>query len=376
MNQNPAHGPNYPLRQSRLTTSMAAANLKLMALNPGPSLVYLTGLHFHLSERPVMALFAPHTPPVLVMPELEAQKAKSLPFPVQIFLYGEDPATWQAVFRQAALAADMGAAPVGVEPTHLRFLELSLLQGAAADTPFVPAEEVVADLRMRKDDYEIDCMRQAVIIAQKALEATIPSIKAGVSEKQIAAELTINLFKAGSDPEFPFSPIVSGGPNSANPHASPSERVLAPGDLLVIDWGAMFQGYASDLTRTFAIGEIEAEFKQIAEIVLQANTAARKAARPGLTAGEVDQAARKVIEQAGYGKFFIHRTGHGLGMEAHEPPYMRSGNNQVLDLGMTFTIEPGIYLPDRGGVRIEDNMVIVAGQAQSLSDFPRELMQL
>jgi Xaa-Pro dipeptidase len=229
---------------------------------------------------------------------------------------------------------------------------------------------------MRKDDYEIDCMRQAVVIAQKALEATIPSIKAGVSEKQIAAELTINLFKAGSDPEFPFSPIVSGGPNSANPHASPSERVLAPGDLLVIDWGAMFQGYASDLTRTFAIGEIEAEFKQIAEIVLQANTAARKAARPGLTAGEVDQAARKVIEQAGYGKFFIHRTGHGLGMEAHEPPYMRSGNNQVLDLGMTFTIEPGIYLPDRGGVRIEDNMVIVAGQAQSLSDFPRELMKL
>jgi Xaa-Pro dipeptidase len=376
MSQNPARGPNYPLRQSRLATSMAAANLKLLALNPGPSLVYLTGLHFHLSERPVIALFAPHTPPVLVMPELEAQKAKSLAFPVQIFLYGEDPATWQAVFRQAALAADMHAAPVGVEPTRLRFLELSLLQGAAADTPFVPAEEVVADLRMRKDDYEIDCMRQAVVIAQKALEAAIPSIKAGVSEKQIAAELTINLFKAGSDPEFPFTPIVSGGPNSANPHASPSERVLAPGDLLVIDWGAMFRGYASDLTRTFAIGEIEPEFKQIAEIVLQANTAARKAARPGLTAGEVDQAAREVIERAGYGKFFIHRTGHGLGMETHEPPYMRSGNNQVLDLGMTFTIEPGIYLPDRGGVRIEDNMVIVAGQAQSLSDFPREVMQL
>lgn len=368
--------PNYQLRQSRLVSSMSAAKLKLLALNPSPSLTYLTGLHFHLSERPVIALFSPHTPPILVMPELESLKAKSLPFPVQIFLYGEDPNSWLSVFRQAVLATKNDSLDIGVEPTHLRFLEMSLLQGAAPDARFLPADQVVADLRMRKDDYEIDCMRQAVVIAQKALEATIPSIKAGVTEKYVASELTINLFRAGSDPEFPFTPIVSGGPNSANPHASPSERVLTSGDLLVIDWGAMFQGYASDLTRTFAIGEIEPEYKQIAEIVFQANTAARKAARPGLTAGEVDQAAREVIEQAGYGKFFIHRTGHGLGMEAHEPPYMRSGNDLLLDLGMTFTIEPGIYLPDRGGVRIEDDMVIVADQAESLSTFPRELFQL
>ncbi len=143
----------------------------------------------------------------------------------------------------------------------------------------------------------------------------------------------------------------------------------------MIDWGAMFNGYASDLTRTFAIGQVEPEFARIAEIVLQANTAARQAARPGISASQVDQAARDVIEKAGYGEFFIHRTGHGLGMEAHEPPYIRSGNSQVLDPGMTFTIEPGIYLPERGGVRIEDNMVILSGQAESLSTFPRELIQ-
>ena len=310
------HAPNYQLRQSRLVSSMAAANLKLLALNPGPSLVYLTGLHFHLSERPIVALFSPYTPPVLVMPELESLKAKSLPFSVQIFLYGEDPATWQDVFRQAALAANMSSIPVGVEPTQMRYLEMNLLQRAAEQAQFIPAEEVVADLRMRKDDFEIECMRKAVVIAQNALEVTIPSIKAGVTEKQIAAELTINLFKAGSDPEFPFSPIVSSGPNSANPHATPSDRVLQSGDLLVIDWGAMFNGYASDLTRSFAIGHIEPEFKHIAEIVYQANAAARKAASPDITASAIDQAARAVIDQAGYGKFFIHRTGHGLGMEA------------------------------------------------------------
>ncbi len=369
------HAPNYQLRQSRLVSSMAAANLKLLALNPGPSLVYLTGLHFHLSERPIVALFSPYTPPVLVMPELESLKAKSLPFSVQIFLYGEDPATWQDVFRQAALAANMSSIPVGVEPTQMRYLEMNLLQRAAEQAQFIPAEEVVADLRMRKDDFEIECMRKAVVIAQNALEVTIPSIKAGVTEKQIAAELTINLFKAGSDPEFPFSPIVSSGPNSANPHATPSDRVLQSGDLLVIDWGAMFNGYASDLTRSFAIGHIEPEFKHIAEIVYQANAAARKAASPDITASAIDQAARAVIDQAGYGKFFIHRTGHGLGMEAHEPPYIRTGNDQVLDLGMTFTIEPGIYLPDRGGVRIEDDIVIVSDRAESLSYFPREIIQ-
>ena len=368
--------PNFKLRQARLVSSMSAADLKLIALNPGPSLVYLTGLHFHLSERPVIALFAPHTPPILVMPELESIKAKSVPFPVQVFLYGEDPATWPGVFHQAVMAAQIERTKVGVEPTRLRYLELNLLQNAAPEAQFLPAEEVVADLRMHKDDFEIDCMRRAVEIAQKALEATLPFIKPGITEKQIASELTINLFKAGSDTEFPFTPIVSGGPNGANPHATPSERALESGDLLVIDWGAMFKGYASDLTRTFAIGEVEPEFEKIHEIVLQANTAARMVARPGISAGEVDQAARNVIEKAGYGAFFVHRTGHGLGMEGHEPPYIRSGSDQVLKVGMTFTIEPGIYLPERGGVRIEDDMVIVSDKAESLSTFPREMMQL
>ncbi len=213
--------PGYHLRQARLASSMSAAGTKILALNPGPSLTYLTGLHFHLSERPVIALFAPHTPPVLVIPELESIKAKSLSFPVQVFPYGEEPSTWPDVFRQAAMAAQIDQTSVGVEPTHLRYLELNLLQNAAPQAKFIPAEDVVADLRMRKDNYEVECMRKAVDIAQNALQATIPSIKAGATEKQIASELTIQLFKAGSDPEFPFMPIVSGGPNGANPHAIP-----------------------------------------------------------------------------------------------------------------------------------------------------------
>jgi Xaa-Pro dipeptidase len=146
--------------------------------------------------------------------------------------------------------------------------------------------------------------------------------------------------------------------------------------LLVIDWGASFEGYFSDITRTFAIGEMDDEWKQIGKIVLEANAAGRNSARPGIAAEVIDQAARAVIDSAGYGKYFTHRTGHGLGMESHEEPYIRGGNSMLLENGMTFTIEPGIYLPGRNGVRIEDDVVITQSGADCLTSLPREVRQL
>jgi Xaa-Pro dipeptidase len=226
---------------------------------------------------------------------------------------------------------------------------------------------------MHKDQAELANMRQAIAVAQKALHNTLPSIKVGLTERQIASELTMQLLSNGSDSEIPFAPIIASGPNSANPHAVPTDRRLQPGDLLIVDWGASVNEYISDLTRTFVLGEPEQELSQIARIVLEANAAARQQAKPGIPAGQLDQAAREVIEKAGYGEFFTHRTGHGLGMESHEEPYIREGNNLLLAPGMTFTIEPGIYLPGRGGVRIEDNLVITDSGSETLSDFPREM---
>jgi Xaa-Pro dipeptidase len=184
------------------------------------------------------------------------------------------------------------------------------------------------------------------------------------------------LLRHGSDPVFTFPPIISFGPNTANPHSFPSERKLEAGDLLLFDWGATYHGYASDITRTFAIGKVEPELAHIAQVVQQANAVARTLAAPGVAAGDIDLAARQVIEQAGYGKFFTHRTGHGLGMEIHEPPYIRSGSSFLLQHGMTFTIEPGIYLPGRGGVRVEDNCVITADGVEIMTSLPRELIVL
>jgi Xaa-Pro dipeptidase len=371
--QNEQNESQYAARQARLAALITSSGLNALALNPGPSLTYLTGLHFHLMERPVTAIFTPNLPPVLVLPDLESAKVEALSYDAQIFPYGEDPAEWQAVFRQAAMAAQIEGRQVGVEPGRLRLLELRYLENAAPQAEFISAEDSLAALRMRKEEDEIAAMRQAARIAQQALNATLPLITHGVSERQIASELVSQLLRAGSEPQMPFFPIVSGGPNSANPHATPSERPLAAGDLLVIDWGASYKGYVSDITRTFAIGPVEEEFELIAKLVLQANTAGRAAAAPGVTAAAVDHAARQVIDQAGYGNYFIHRTGHGIGMEGHEPPYIRAGNSLPLDPGMTFTVEPGIYLPQRGGVRIEDDMVITDTGAESLTDMPRQL---
>lgn len=365
----------HPLiaRQARLDQGLQQLNLQAVALNPGPTLTYLTGLSFHLMERPVIALFRPQQPVTIILPELELRKLDNLPYAVRPAPYGEDPARWPAAFAQALQGAGLTAGQVGLEPQRFRFLELQLLQQAGPALQFVSAAELLAELRLCKDAGELAAMRRAVQVAQQALLALKPQIRPGVTERELASELVLQLLRSGSDPEFPFSPIVSGGPNSANPHASPTDRPLQRGDLLVIDWGAIVNGYVSDLTRTFAIGEVEEEYRLIATLVEQANAAGRQAARPGVAAQTVDQAARAVIQAGGYGVYFTHRTGHGLGMEGHEAPYIYTGNHQILQPGMTFTVEPGIYLPGRGGVRIEDDVVITADGAESLSDLPRSL---
>ena len=363
-------------RFSQLTSLIKSSSLDALAINPGSALTYLTGMRFHLMERPTVLLIAPASAPALILPELEALKVHQSAISLQAFAFSDNPASWQDAFNRAVHALGLDGKKIGVEPERLRFLELRFLETAAPKSTFVSAAEVFANLRMRKDETEITAMRKAVQIAQQALIATLPVVKSGISEREISSELTIQLLRAGSDSEMPFSPIVSSGPNSANPHASPSERRLAVGDLLVIDWGASFGGYCSDLTRTFAIGEPASEYQHIAMAVMQANDAARAVARPGIMAGDVDKAARVVIEQAGYGQYFTHRVGHGLGMEGHEPPYMFTENTLLLATGMTFTVEPGIYLPGRNGVRIEDNVVITEKGAETLSDLPRELVRL
>ncbi len=363
-------------RLSHLDQLMASNKLDAIVLNPGPTLTYLTGLHFHLMERPTVLLYQRGEQPVIVLPELESGKLAYARIPLAAHTFGDDPSSWQAVFDQAFRRVNQQHLVVGLEPIRLRYLELDFLQKAAPACKFIAAENAISALRIQKDADEITCMRKAVQIAQTALKNTLPMLKPGVSEQEIASELIIQLYRAGSSTELPFAPIVAGGPNSANPHAVPGSRKLKRGDLVVIDWGASYNDLYSDLTRTFAIGEISPELMEIYNTVKAANATGRAAGRPGARAGDIDIAARAEIDKAGFGLFFTHRTGHGLGMEAHEQPYIFGGNELLLNEGMVYTVEPGIYLPDKGGVRIEDDLVVTADGSESLSDFSRELQIL
>jgi len=360
-------------RLEKLYNAINATGLDALVLNPGPSLTYLTGLNFHLMERPVVVIFSPGKDPAVILPELEKLKLEHIPYPAQGFAYNEDPETWVATFKHAIKYMGLDGKQIGIEPRRLRLLEYNYLQSAAVGSSYPDASAALASLRSAKDADEIAHMRRAVQIAQEALEATVPLIKIGMTEKELAAELVIQLLRHGSEPEMPFSPIVSGGPNSANPHASPSERKLQAGDLLVIDWGAASEGYISDLTRTFAVGEVDAEYERMHQIVQESNAAGRAAGKPGVPCAAVDIAARTVIEKAGYGPYFTHRTGHGIGMEGHEEPYMRGDNQQLLEVGNAYTVEPGIYLGGRNGVRIEDDMIVTETGSESLSNMPREI---
>ena len=363
-------------RLEKLVALMRAHGLAGFALNPGPTLTYLSDLHFHLMERPTVLIVAQTGAAAMVLPALEKGKLPVETDLFRAFAYGDDPATWQEAFDQAGAWSGMENGSLGVEPTRLRFLELSYLKQALPGVELVDASPVIAGLRMQKDADEIRKMRKAAEMAQKAILQTLPSIQAGMTEKAIANELIIQLLRAGSDPEMPFAPIVAIGENSANPHSVPGERTLQPGDLLLVDWGAGFEGYFSDITRTFTFGSVDPELITIGEIVRSANRAGREAGRAGMPAGAVDDVARQVIETAGYGPAFFHRTGHGLGMEAHEPPYIFAGNDQILAVGMTFTVEPGIYLPGKGGVRIEDDVVVTEQGLESLTDLPRQVLPL
>jgi Xaa-Pro dipeptidase len=361
------------VRLDRLSLALRSEGLDAIALNPGPSLYYLTGLSFHLMERPVIALFTPHAPPHLVLPQLERSKAEAADKGMALFPYEEDEASRDRALAEAVTRLDLRRGRIAVEPLRCRVLELRMLEAAAPEATFASASAALAPLRLSKDAAEAGLMRQAVAVAERALDATLPLLRMGMTESELAAELTLQMLRAGSDSELPFPAIVASGPNSALPHAVPGTRRLQSGDLLILDWGAAVSGYVSDLTRTFAIHKVPGGFQQIHETVLRANAAGRQAARPGIACGAVDQAARSVIDHAGYGEHFIHRTGHGIGLEPHEPPFIRQDEEQQLAPGMTFTVEPGIYLPGRGGVRVEDDVLITPDGCETLTHTPREL---
>jgi len=364
-----------PTRIEKLYDILVSNHLDALALNLSPTLFYLTNIQGHLTERPSVVIFIPSQTPVVILPEFEVGNLKKRGLECRIFSYGEDPSTWVDAFKEACKSANLDGKKIGIEQNWFRALELFLLQEGAPRAQFIPVDKIISTLRMVKDVQEIETMRKAAKIAEQAFLDTLQETRIGMTEREFALKLTLNLIRNGSE-SASFSAIVGSGPNGANPHAGISDRKLADGDLVVVDWGALYQGYSSDITRTLAIGNIPDEFKRIASIVAEANAAGRRAAKQGNSAGQVDQAARTVIDDADYGQYFTHRLGHGLGLEVHEEPYLFKGNPLILQAGMTHSVEPGIYIPGVGGVRIEDDVVVGTEEGLSLTELPRELFYI
>lgn len=354
-------------RVEQMAQLAESRGLDALALMPGPNLFYATGLSFFVSERPVVALCPVDAPLAVVLPEFEASKATSAGY--EVFTYTDEEG-FALAFHEACASLELADARLGVEALRMRLLEARILQRYAPGVELAPADDLFAELRMVKSTAELDAMQCAVAIAEHTFELWLPQLRVGMTEREAAARLIAALLSNGAD-ALAFDPIVCAGPNGAMPHAHPGNRPFQPGDWVVVDWGAVADGYDSDLTRMVVFGEPAGQMAEVHEIVLRANTAGRAAVAPGVEAQAVDAAARAVITAAGYGTQFTHRTGHGLGLEAHESPYIVAGNAQSLAPGMTFTVEPGIYLEGVGGVRIEDDVVVTPAGMQTLTTLPR-----
>ncbi len=365
------------IRLQRLVDRLREQEWAGAALMPAINLTYLTGLRFHPGKR--LTLFiapADGSAPLMVLPQLEVERVQATaPFPLRLFPWSDadGPLRALAAALEVAFGSTAPAQPLAVEHTVLRVMELRALETVMPGLRTGDIDPLMAGLRMVKDDEELALMARAAEIVETALRAFLPQVRAGVSERALSRALTEAILAAGAEAES-FANIVASGPNAANPHHENSDRLLQPGDLVIIDCGAVYRGYHSDITRVVAIGEPDPTARHVYEVALAANTAARAACRPGVTGAAIDAAARAVIDAAGYGPAFIHRTGHGLGMETHELPNIVAGSDMPLPPGVTFTVEPGIYLPGQLGVRIEDDIVITADGSRSLTSFPRELI--
>ena len=267
-----------------------------------------------------------------------------------------------------------GAKVIGIEEDHMTVADYRAYE-EKLNCQLKPAAEMMRQLRQCKDEQEITCMTKAQRIAEEAFRQLLPEIRPGVTERQLAARLQYLAISAGAE-KMSFDTIVASGPNGSMPHAVPSDRAVQDGEFITFDFGCVYEGYCSDMTRTVAVGQVSEEMEKVYNIVKQAQQAGLDAACAGKTGREVDAAARDIIEAAGYGDYFGHSLGHSLGLQVHETPGASPANDNPLPLHAVISVEPGIYLPGRFGVRIEDVVVLEEDGCRNLMKLSKELLHL
>ncbi len=270
--------------------------------------------------------------------------------------------------------ADFGITILGYEENYLTVGEFNAYE-QKLNAKLIPMHAQISGFRAVKETWELDIMRKAQAIADKAFAEICTRIKAGMTEKELQAELIYCLYKNGGE-GLSFDPIMVSGPNTSLPHGVATDRVIQEGDFITMDFGVLYKGYCSDMTRTVAVGYVTDEMEKVYNTVLQAQLAGIAATRAGVKGKDVDAAARKVIVDAGYGDFFGHGYGHSLGLEVHEAPNCNPGGDRVMEAGMVTSAEPGIYLPGKFGVRIEDTVIFTADGCENITASPKNLIIL
>jgi Xaa-Pro aminopeptidase len=355
----------YADRARRAVEAATAAGLAGLIVAPGPDLVYLAGYPPPAeTERLTALVLRPGVEPTLVVPTLERGDAERAPARLRRLDWtdGTDP------YELLAPLLPAGRYAVSDRTWALHLLAL---QRTVPGTTYAPFSEALPMLRAVKDAAELDRLAAAGAAADAAFEGILATPFAGRREDEVAADLALLLREHGHQ-QVDFT-IVGSGPNGADPHHEAADRVIRAGDTVVLDFGGLLDGYGSDTTRTVHVGEPTAEVRAVHEVVRAAQQAAFEAVAPGVPCQRLDAVAREVITGAGYGAYFVHRTGHGIGLSTHEPPYLASGERQPLVPGMCFSIEPGIYLPGRFGVRIEDIVTVTATAGRRLNNSSHDL---
>lgn len=357
----------YRERLRRAAEEASALGFGAVVVAPSPDLVYLTGYDPMPLERPTLLVLRPDDEPAMLVPLLEQPLAAGSPAAELIRLVPWADAT-DPYEVAARLLPDRGSLAAGdrMWTTHLLGLQRVLPRAS-----FAPASTVLGRLRAVKDEDELAALRRAGRVADETFRQICGERFQGRREEEVAADLAALLVRNGHA-RADFT-IVASGPNAASPHHEPGGRTILPRDVVVMDFGGELGGYFSDTTRTVVVGEEPRGFREVYQVVFEAQRAATDAVAPGVEAQDIDRTARSVIEAAGYGERFIHRTGHGIGLEVHEMPYMVKGDATRLAAGMTFSIEPGIYLEGRFGVRIEDIVAVTADGVERLNRSTRDL---
>ncbi|NOD97774.1 M24 family metallopeptidase [Ruegeria sp. HKCCD6228] len=355
--------PEY--RQLALDMSVDA-----VALVPGPNFTRALGKSFMSHERPFVVVIPAQGDPAAIVPNLELASWDLVGFEGAVFDW-RDQTGYDGAF--SALAAHSPIRSLAVEGQVMRFFVSDAFTRAIPDLQIVDGEREISGLRIIKTEEDIAALQAAIDISERALERVIAGVRAGQTEKQIEQALIQALFAEGAE-SLAFSPIVAAGDNSARPHgkARADYRIKA-GDALLFDFGARKHGFAADITRTFFVQDVTDEGRDVYDTVLRANKAGFEACRPGVTAHDIDDAVTGVLEASPFADRIRTKTGHGLGRDVHEAPYIMRGNSQKILPGMVWTNEPGLYELDKFGVRIEDDVLVTGDGCRSLTRFPKEL---